>query len=226
MLGTTLFGKTALGALLVALLGASSSVPTAAHAEEPDLARGEQLYALCTQCHGVAGGGNSEALAPAIANLPQWYLETQLKKFKNGIRGLHPKDTGGLRMYPMSQWLREDADLVSVAAYVASLPAVHPQDELESPGDAARGQGYYAVCTACHGADGKGNQPMSAPPLVGLNDWYIQSSLKKFKAGIRGSGPGDALGSAMMGMASTLPDDQAILDVIAHIESLRQKSAN
>lgn len=225
MLGTTLFGKTALRALLVAIW-ASASVPTAAYAEKPDLARGEQLYALCAQCHGVAGGGNSAALAPAIANLPQWYLETQLKKFKSGVRGLHPEDTGGLRMYPMSQWLREDADLVSVAAYVASLPRVHPEDEIESAGDAARGQGYYAVCSACHGANGKGSQPMGAPPLVGLSDWYIQSTLKKFKAGIRGSGPGDALGSAMMGMASTLPDDQAILDVIAHLESLREKNAN
>jgi len=225
MLGTTLFGKTALGVVILSIW-ASLSVPAAAQADDAELARGEQLYALCAQCHGVAGAGNREALAPAIANLPRWYLESQLKKFKNGIRGLHPQDTGGLRMYPMSQWLREDADLAAVAAYVASLPAVHPENELDSPGDAARGQGYYAVCSACHGADGKGNQPMSAPPLVALNDWYIQSSLQKFKAGIRGSGPGDSLGSAMMGMASTLPDDQAIRDVIAHIDSLREKSTN
>ena len=73
--------------------GASS-----AWAEDGDLARGEQLFALCTQCHATDGGGNSEALAPAIAGLPGWYVEAQLKKFKDGTRGLHAADTGGLRV--------------------------------------------------------------------------------------------------------------------------------
>ena len=164
------FQRLTLSVIAVAICTAGlASLPGLALAEEegPDLARGEQLFELCTQCHATDGGGNSEVLAPAIAGLPAWYIEAQLKNFKTGIRGLHAEDTGGLRMYPMSQWLRSDADQASVAAYVASLPAMMPDRELEEHGDAAKGAGYYAICSACHGADGAGNQGMGAPPLTG-----------------------------------------------------------
>jgi cytochrome c553 len=211
--------------LFAAVLVTTSSIVAGAafgQADDVDLARGEQLFALCTQCHSTNGGGNSEVLAPAIAGLPAWYVESQLVKFKTGVRGLHAADTGGLRMYPMSLWLRSEADQKAVAAYVAGLPAVVPDRELAANGDAAKGQGYYAVCSACHGADGAGNQGMGAPPLIGQSDWYLYSSIVKYKGSIRGSGKGDVFGPAMIGMVATLPDDTAILDVIAHIQSLEK----
>jgi len=198
------------------------TLPGFAIAEDADLARGEQLFTLCTQCHSSDGGGDSTVLAPAIAGLPVWYIERQLVNFKKGIRGLHAEDTGGLRMYPMSLWLRNEADQKSVAAYVASLPVVEPTNELDEHGDAAKGAGYYAVCSACHGADGMGNQPMGAPPLTGQSDWYLYSSIQKYKGSVRGSGAGDIYGPAMIGMVATLPDDNAVLDVIAHIQSLEK----
>lgn len=209
--------------ILVAALLPATVVQAEGDPGEVDLARGEQLFQLCTQCHGVNGGGNPAALAPGIAGLPAWYVEAQLNKFSSGIRGLHPGDTGGLRMYPMSRWLRDEADQKSVAAYVATLPPVDQPNILEGSGDAAAGAGYYAVCSACHMPNGSGNQGMKAPPLVGMSDWYLYSSIEKYKAGIRGSGKGDALGAAMIGMVATLPDEQAIRDVIAHIQSLEKE---
>lgn len=197
------------------------AIPAFADEGEADLARGEQLFELCTQCHGAVGEGNRESLAPAIAGMPSWYVEAQLKNFKNGIRGLHAGDTGGLRMYPMSQWIRSEEDQTALAAYVASLPAANPEPQLE-PGNAATGAGYYAVCSACHGANGEGNQGMGAPPLTGQSDWYLQVSIQKYRDKVRGSGAGDPFGAAMQGMVATLPDDNAILDVIAHIQSLQQ----
>jgi len=191
----------------------------AAQAPAADLARGEQLFQLCTQCHGADGGGNSSFLAPGIAGLPGWYVDAQLTKFKTGVRGLHPEDTGGLRMYPMSLWLREEADQKAVAAYIASMPVAEIKNELE-PGDASMGAGYYAVCGACHMADGSGNQGMGAPPLTDMSDWYLFSAISKYKSGARGSGQGDALGPVMIGMVATLPSDDAIRDVIAHIQGL------
>jgi cytochrome c oxidase subunit 2 len=202
------------------MVGATGASADDSASSGADLARGKQLYELCTQCHASNGAGNSAALAPAIAGMPAWYVEGQLKKFKTGVRGMHPDDMGGLRMYPMSQWLRDDADQKAVSAYVANMTPIEPVNELAEAGDAAKGAGYYAVCSACHGPAAGGNQGMGAPPLVGLNDWYLQSAISKYKAGVRGSGPGDALGAAMIGMVATLPDDQAILDVIAHIRSL------
>ena len=51
----------------------TSSTPAAAQD-----ARGAELFGLCSQCHGEQGAGNQLALAPAIAGLPQWYVEAQL----------------------------------------------------------------------------------------------------------------------------------------------------
>jgi len=207
----------ALCTLLAAVAGAGSA---SAQDASGDLAKGKALFGLCTQCHGTNGGGMKLALAPAIAGLPAWYVEAQLVKFKSGQRGLHAQDTGGLRMYPMSRWLENEAEQKAVSAYVASLPAVPPAATLAQSGDAAKGQGYYAVCSACHSPDGSGNQGMGAPPLTGLNDWYLLSSIQKYKKSVRGSLPGDTLGPAMIGMVATLPDDAAVLDVIAHIQTL------
>ena len=209
-------------AMLILLGSVSFSVSAFAQAAGADLGKGKALFALCTQCHGANGGGNPAALAPAIAGLPVWYVEAQLVKFKSGQRGLHAQDTGGLRMYPMSRWLQDEGEQKAVAAYAASLPPVKPAVTLAQAGDAAKGLGYYAVCSACHAPDGSGNQGMGAPPLAGLNDWYLLTSIQKYKKSIRGSLPGDTLGPAMIGMVATLPDDAAVLDVIAHIQTLQK----
>ena len=209
-------------AMLILLGSVASSISASAQDAGADLGKGKTLFGLCTQCHGVNGGGDSSALAPAIAGLPVWYIEAQLVKFKSGQRGLHAQDAGGLRMYPMSKWLRDESEQKAVAAYVASLPPVKPEATLAESGDAAKGLGYYAVCGSCHAADGSGNQGMGAPPLTGLNDWYLLSSIQKYKKSVRGSLPGDTLGSAMIGMVATLPDDAAVLDVIAYIQTLKK----
>lgn len=181
--------------------------------------RGEKLFNLCTQCHGMEGEGMSLSLAPSIAGLGQWYIGSQLRTFKSGARGLHPEDTGGLRMYPMSLSLRTEEDIEAVSAYVASLPRPRPAPELEG-GDAAKGATSYAVCVSCHGAQGEGNRELNAPQLVGSNDWYLYEQLKKFKAGVRGGNPKNQNAVIMRGMALSLSDDQAIKDVVAHIMTL------
>jgi cytochrome c553 len=221
-----LFGKLITTLTTTALfMCASTGLSGLAFAQdtEANLARGEELFVLCTQCHATDGGGDIATLAPAIAGMPAWYVEMQLKNFKSGLRGLHQDDTGGLRMYPMSLWLRDEADQKDVAAYVANLTPVDTARELEHTGDAAKGQGFFAVCSACHGADGTGNPQMGAPPLVGLSDWYLYSSIQKYKSGIRGNKPEDPYGAAMTGMVATLPDDVAVRDVIAHIQALEKK---
>jgi cytochrome c oxidase subunit 2 len=193
------------------------ALPTGALAQ--DDRRGELLFGLCTQCHGTAGEGMSFALAPTIAGLGQWYIESQLKSFKAGLRGLHAEDVGGLRMYPMSLSLRNDEDIEAVAAYVASLPRANPPAELEG-GDATKGAASYATCTACHGPDGAGNKDLNAPALAGGSDWYLYEQLKKFKAGVRGGNPQNQNAVMMRGMAMSLADDQAMRDVVAYIMTL------
>ena len=205
--------------LLPALLAVSLTwAGLARSVAEPDLERGAALFDMCAQCHGEAGEGLPLQLAPSIAGLEQWYVEKQLQKFRSGARGKHPADVAGLRMRPMSRWLSGDADIAAVSAYVASLS---PALVVTLDGDAARGAATYALCSACHGADGSGNQAMNSPSLIRTSDWYQLTQLENFKKGVRG-GPADPQGALMRGFATMLADDQAMKDVIAHVMTLRK----
>ncbi len=202
----------------LAIAAALAALLLAAGAYAQDVARGKVLYALCSQCHGPAGEGSPLALSPSIAALGEWYIEAQLQNFKKGVRGTHPDDVGGLRMHPMSRFLRTDEDIKAVAAFVSRMPP--PALEQTVEGDAAKGAGYYVTCQACHGASGAGNQQLNAPRLVGTSDWYLVEALKKYRAGVRGGNPGNPNSVMMRGMALSLADDQAINDVVAHILTL------
>jgi cytochrome c oxidase subunit 2 len=209
--------KTILGS--VCLLGAVALVAPLPATAQADRERGEALFDLCTQCHGPEGGGNEMTLAPSIAGMTQWYVESQLHNFRKGIRGSHPDDVGGMRMRPMSLTLASDEDVAAVAAYVASLPPARPEPVLEG-GDPQRGQAIFTPCVACHGADGAGNESLHGAPLRRSSDWYLFTQLHNFKSGVRGTNPADAFGALMRPMAATLADDQAMLDVIAYIMTL------
>jgi cytochrome c553 len=199
-----------------ALAAASMAVSAAALAEENE--RGAELFELCVQCHGAEGEGDPLALAPAIAGLSDWYLKTQLQKFRSGARGTHPDDLAGLRMHPMSLTLKDDADLEAVAAYVASLPPARPARTFE--GDPQRGQALYVTCAACHGPDGGGLQALEAPAINHGSDWYLLKQLVNFKTGVRGTDPDDLTGARMRPMAMVLVDEQAMRDVIAYALTL------
>jgi cytochrome c553 len=195
-----------------------------APARAQDLGRGEQLYDLCSQCHGAAGQGSSLALAPSIAGLDAWYVEAQLNKFRDGSRASHFDDLAGMRMRGMARWLKTEEDVKSVAAYVSALPPARSAPVLTG-GDAARGAALYAPCSGCHGPAGEGVQAIGGPSLTHTSDWYLATQIKNYQAGIRGSDPRDIQGAAMRPMAMALPDEQAIKDVLAHIQTLAPKAA-
>ena len=210
-----------------ALLGVALAVlagVAAAPARAEDDARGRELFTLCKQCHGDAAGGNPLSLAPAIAGLPEWYALKQLKNFHSGIRGLHFDDHAGMRMRPMTLWLGSDENIAAAADYVSSLPPVDPPRTLK--GDPAKGAALYtAICGACHGPDGKGNEAMMSPPLIHQSDWYLVKQIKNYKAGIRGAATADQAGALMRPMSMTLTNDQAIEDVVAYIMTLPNQTA-
>ncbi len=87
-------------------------------------------------------------------------------------------------------------------------------------GDKAAGEPLYAVCAACHGANGEGNVALNSPKLSGQDSWYLRQQLKYFKQGVRGSHEKDVFGKMMAPMAATLADESAIDNVIAYIGSL------
>lgn len=187
----------------------------------PGLARGKQIFDTCVPCHGDRGLGSPRIGAPAIAGLPAWYVDAQLGKYRSSMRGAHPDDVTGMRMRPMARALYRDGDVASVAAYVASLRPEVPSPTLV--GDAAAGEPIYGgVCVTCHSADASGNEGLGAPPLTHQADWYMYAQLEKFKNGMRGAHPDDAVGAQMAAMSLTLEDSTAMRNVIAYIRTLQK----
>ena len=87
-------------------------------------------------------------------------------------------------------------------------------------GDATKGKAAYAVCAACHGANGMGNKALNAPQIAGQEPWYLERQLNNFKGGIRGANPKDTYGMQMRPMALTLANDQAVSDMAAFLSSM------
>lgn len=182
-----------------------------------DATVGKTLYATCAACHGQQGEGNPALNAPALAGQEDWYITRQLHLFKTGLRGTNPQDTFGLQMRPMAMTLSTDQAVADVVAYIQTLPPVQSNRTLD--GEPAQGANRYALCATCHGQKAQGKRAYSAPALAQQQDWYLLTQLKLFKAGVRGQ-PKDTYGLQMQPVAATLPDDQAMKDVIAYIKSL------
>jgi cytochrome c553 len=179
---------------------------------------GRNLFRSCESCHGPAGEGMAVLAAPRLAGLPAWYVSQQLERFQSGLRGKHPDDAEGLRMRAMASQMLSKAEIDAVASHIASLPAV----EKAAPalnGNAAAGESFYAVCSACHGPKGEGNQQLNAPPLAQFEDWYVAKQLRKFQTGVRGRNPEDAIGLQMSGMAMTVPPE-SVDHVAAYVHGL------
>ncbi len=183
------------------------------------MVRGEAVFDTCAQCHGSAGEGDRALGAPAIAGLPQWYLQAQLENFEAGRRGAHPMDTVGLRMKSMALSLDLEGDLEAAATYVASLPPVPVAQTVQADAQAGRAV-YEETCVACHGTDARGNETLRAPPLVGQSDWYLFSQFQKFRKRWRGADPSDTWGITMQAN-SLLYDDDAVRNALAYIQTLQ-----
>jgi cytochrome c oxidase subunit 2 len=79
---------------------------------------GQARYLTCGACHGADGRGNQAMHAPGLKGMSDWYLVTQLKNFKQGIRGAHPQDLYGGQMALMAAILVDDQAIDDLVAYI------------------------------------------------------------------------------------------------------------
>ena len=86
-----------------------------------DAGAGKGLYMACMACHGADGKGVVAMNAPALAGQADFYLITQLKNFKAGLRGTHADDVFGKQMAPMAMMLADEAAMNNVVAYINTL---------------------------------------------------------------------------------------------------------
>ena len=83
-----------------------------------DVKNGRDLYTTCGKCHGKQGEGRWAVNAPRLAGMSDWYMVTQLKNFKHGVRGAqHPQDATGRQMESMVLSLN-DKKINDLVAYI------------------------------------------------------------------------------------------------------------
>jgi cytochrome c oxidase cbb3-type subunit III len=123
---------------------------------------GERLFVNnCAGCHGSDGRGSK-----GFPNLTDndWLHGGELDKIKETIA----KGRQGM-MPPMAAAVGSAEDVKNVANYVLSLSG-SPHNSVA----AQLGKPKFAVCAACHGPEGKGNQALGAPNLtdkIWLHGW-------------------------------------------------------
>jgi cytochrome c oxidase subunit 2 len=88
--------------------------PTTVHGNAKN---GQDPYGTCGACHGADGRGAQATNAPRLKGMSDWYLVTQLKNFKQGVRGTHPKDLYGRQMTFMAA-LADDQATDDLVAYI------------------------------------------------------------------------------------------------------------
>lgn len=87
-----------------------------------DAEAGKATFAkVCAACHGPAGKGQLALKAPALAGQADWYMVTQLQKFRAGIRGTDPRDLTGAQMKGMAAALPNEQAVTDVVTFIASI---------------------------------------------------------------------------------------------------------
>ena len=135
-------------------------------------AMGERLFlTYCAQCHGSDARGNKGF--PNLADR-DWLYGSEPETIKLSIlNGRHGQ------MPPMGAAVGSEKDIESVAHYVLSLSG-SAHDSIK----ATAGREKFAVCAACHGADGKGMAAMGAPNLTDKT-WLYGGSVATIMETIR-----------------------------------------
>ena len=111
--------------------------------------------------------------------------------------------------------VEEEADFNN---WLSNQPT-YAQLNAKADGNANIGAAMYGVCAACHGQEGEGNLAMNSPKIAGQSEWYLKRQINAYKSGLRGTHTDDVYGQQMVGMVATLVDEQAIDNVIAHIQT-------
>lgn len=179
---------------------------------------GKPEFEICQACHGTCAQGTPDLNAPRLAGLETAYVARQLEDFRSGRRGATPGDVQGDQMAQMAKVLTDSDAVGRVAHYVSGLSVIAAPSTVK--GDVNKGKTTFVLCASCHGAEGQGNSTLLAPRLAGMSDWYLLRQLDSFRAGQRGNGDPDSPAARMRAIATSLPDDAAVHNVVAYIATL------
>jgi cytochrome c oxidase subunit 2 len=156
--------------------------------------RAENRFDYCLLCHGAAANGNA------------------------GIRGTPAGDAPGHEMGPVGLRVKEEGALADAVSFVGGLPSGKPAPTIA--GDPKHGKQLYDACGGCHGAKAEGNAELQAPALAARSDWYHLTHIRNFRDGLGGADERDTYGAQIRAIVAALPDEKAITDVVAYINTL------
>lgn len=84
--------------------------------------RGKMLYdQFCVECHGPGAMGIEAKKAPPLVGYQDWYILSQVEKFRTGSRGVHPQDPEGFEMHKVAKKFSGEKDVSDLAAFILDL---------------------------------------------------------------------------------------------------------
>lgn len=212
------FVTSVIGVLLASSFASAEETEIVTESAAPSdlpIADDRRNFGSCMTCHGSGLKGNFATRAPALNQLPSWYIRRQLESFTSDYRGKGDSDHYSVAMYRMANSL-DASTLKEAAAFVESWHISDTPVSFNLPVDLEQiqqsdyfaGKGVYETrCADCHGARGEGNEHVSAPPLAALAPWYIEKQVEKFRSGMRGMAESDIYGQIMVGATTDLSNE-------------------
>lgn len=228
-LGLSAFG---MALFLISLGVVPGSVPALAAARQGDPLVGRKLYMThCYTCHGVTGRGDGPAAArlePKPRNLTDdAYLSKRTDQdLSTAISGGSPAVH---RFSEMPEWknVLYPERIRDIVAYIRTLhrPFGAEGPSLARPGNVGAGKRIFtAYCAVCHGAEGRGDGPvtgMFGPKPFDFADKVGMAAKRDRELYEAIFGGGEAIGkSPFMPRWAGLLKEQEIWDVIAYVHTL------
>ncbi|MEM7358747.1 MAG: c-type cytochrome [Pseudomonadota bacterium] len=171
------------------LVFASLSLLLSTASNASDVANGEKLSQTCLGCHGAPGLRNPGPVyaIPMVGGQHPSYIVSALKAYKDKSRDHGTMQAQGANL--------TDENMADIAAFFGAMDGNSRPSRVDAA-RAKRGQEKAAVCAACHGANGDGDNH-EYPKLAGQYESYIVQALKDYRSGARNN-------AVMSGFAATL----------------------
>ena len=108
---------------------------------------------------------------------------------------------------------------VSVVALISSNIALAQSYSVDSDVGVSAEE-LFTACAFCHGPQAQGGPAVDAPPLAGMEAWYIERQLNAFKNRIRGSHPEDVPGLQMSIVSGMTRNEATVKNIAEYLSNL------